>query len=214
MRVVRLSELGAAQPIDDHREEAGCGGQVEGAIQRLAGFLLELVEHGAQFAVHGLFVERPGHVADVVEQAVQHCLRRACAGRSDGSPARTRRGSPRPLFLCARRRRGGSAPAERPRGRGCTARAAVCAWRDLPVAPKITSVVGATGRRSRPAVSGFSGSGSSVGRPAATATLSASRWLWRACAWPGCRLWRGRAWRGWGLWRRGLRRRARPAGRS
>src|ERR1700722_2531320 len=35
----------------------------------------------------------------------------------------------------------------------------------------MTSVVGGTGRRSRPAVSGFSGSGSPVGRPAATAIV-------------------------------------------
>ena len=144
---------------DDHREEVGRGRQVEGAVERFAGLLVELVEHLLELGVDGLLVEFARDVLDVLEQAPAARPRRARAARSGGSPPRTPRGSPRPLCLCARRRRGGSARAARPRARGCRARAAVCAWRGRRSRRRCTSVVGATGRRSSPATSGFSGCG-------------------------------------------------------
>ncbi len=83
LAVLVVGELGAAEPLDDDGEEGGRGGEVERAVERLAGLLLALVEHLAELAVDGLVVERAGHVADVLEQAVQDVV----VGRAPGEAA-------------------------------------------------------------------------------------------------------------------------------
>jgi hypothetical protein len=69
-----LGKFGAAKLLHDHREEAGGGGEVERAVERLTRFFLEAVEHGPQLAVDRLVVEGPGHVLEVVQQALQDVL--------------------------------------------------------------------------------------------------------------------------------------------
>ena len=132
--------------------------RVEGAVQPLARPARRSRRAPAQLCVDGVVVERARHVPDVLEQALQHVLVGRAPREAGGSPARTRRGSPRALFLCAttptRWKRSGSAPSwARLYSAGSSLRRA-----RSPVAPKMTSVVGATGRRSRPAVERVLGS--------------------------------------------------------
>ena len=67
-------ELGVSELLDDHREELRRGRQVEGAVHRFAGLLVEAVEHLAELAVDRRVIEHAGHVAHVVQQLFQHVL--------------------------------------------------------------------------------------------------------------------------------------------
>ena len=72
-----------AQLADDHREEVRRRRQVERAVQRSPGLLVELVQRLAQLGVDAGLVERARHVPDVFEQPLQHVL----VGRSPGEGA-------------------------------------------------------------------------------------------------------------------------------
>jgi hypothetical protein len=69
-----------AELPDDHREERGCGGQVEEPVERDAGFLVELLELLVEPLVDGVVVEGARHVADLLEQLLEH-LRVGLAAR-------------------------------------------------------------------------------------------------------------------------------------
>src|SRR5581483_2811835 len=72
LRVLVVGELAVAELADDHGEERRRGREVERAVQRLARFLLERAELLAQRVVDGVFVERAGDVAHVLEQPPEH----------------------------------------------------------------------------------------------------------------------------------------------
>ena len=75
----RCHTRGAAELLDDHREEARRRREVEGAVQRHAGIPLEAVEQLDEAGVDRVLVEGAGHVLDVVQEALQDGVVRRAA---------------------------------------------------------------------------------------------------------------------------------------
>ncbi len=73
---------GLAELTRDHREELRRGRQVEDAVQRVAGTLVELVQGPPQLGVDLLVIERSGDVADLVDQPLEHVRIRPAAGEA------------------------------------------------------------------------------------------------------------------------------------
>ena len=170
LAVLVVGELGVAELLDDHGEEARRGGEVEGAIERLAGLLLKLVKDLAEFAVDRVIVEGARHVLDVFEQALEDGLV-GLAPREATDRLLALRAVVLVGFFSARDAHEVEALGQRPVVGEVVERGSSLRRARSPVPPKITSVVGATGMRSRPRVSGFAGSSGGVGSPAATANL-------------------------------------------
>jgi hypothetical protein len=66
------AEAVLAELADDHREERGCGGEVEEPVEGDAGVRVELLELLVERLVDGVVVEGARHVAHLLEQLVEH----------------------------------------------------------------------------------------------------------------------------------------------
>ena len=84
--VLRVVEVVRAELLDDDREELRRGREVEAAVQRLAGLLVDLRQHRREALVDRVVVERPADVARALEELREHLLvGRAARELADGA---------------------------------------------------------------------------------------------------------------------------------